>query len=267
VEACRGNVAAARSKGQASLVLSENAADSLSVIRSLKSLGLLELSLGHPGEAAGYLEPGLELEAEAGYDPGVLRLVPDAVEALVAAGRPQAARPLVEALEAQGRRLGQPWALATGARARGLLEAASGDLARAQTALEGALREHKGLPQPFELARTLLAMGNVRRRAKRKREAPGVTRTGAYDLLRAGSGPLGEPDPSRARADRRPGTKPRAPHPDRGTSRRAGGGGTDQPRGRRVVVPEREDRGGQPDPHLPQVGSQFAPASREMAAG
>jgi DNA-binding CsgD family transcriptional regulator len=101
----------------------------------------------------------------------VLRLVPDAVEALLAAGRPQAARPLVEALEANGRRLGRPWSLATGARARGLLEAASGDLARAQTALEGALRDHKGLPQPFELARTLLAMGIIRRRAKRKREA------------------------------------------------------------------------------------------------
>jgi DNA-binding CsgD family transcriptional regulator len=171
VEACRGNVTAARSKGQASLDLSERAADSLSVIRSLKALGLLELSLGNPAEAAGYLERGLELEAEAGYDPGVLRLVPDAIEALLAAGRPQAARPLVEALEAQGRRLGQPWALATGARVRGLLEAASGDLARAQTALEDALREHKGLPQPFELARTLLAMGVVRRRAKRKREA------------------------------------------------------------------------------------------------
>jgi DNA-binding CsgD family transcriptional regulator len=171
VEACRGNVAVARSKAQASLVLSEHADDSLSVIRSLKSLGLLELSLGKPEEAAGYLERGLALEAEAGYDPGVLRLVPDAAEALLAAGRPQAARPLVEALEANGRRLGRPWALATGARARGLLEAASGDLARAQTALEGALRDHKGLPQPFELARTLLAMGIIRRRAKRKREA------------------------------------------------------------------------------------------------
>jgi DNA-binding CsgD family transcriptional regulator len=171
VEACRGNVAVAHSKGQASLVLSEHAADSLSVIRSLKSLGLLELSLGKPEQATGYLERGLALEAEAGYAPGVLRLVPDAVEALLAAGRPQAARPLVEALEANGRRLGRPWALATGARARGLLEAASGDLAQAQTALEGALRDHKGLPQPFELARTLLAMGIVRRRAKRKREA------------------------------------------------------------------------------------------------
>ena len=164
-------MAAARSKGKASLALSEQADDSPALIRSLKSLGLLELSLGKPEEAAGYLEHGLALEAEAGYDPGVLRLVPDAVEALLAAGRPQAARPLVEALEANGRRLGRPWALATAARARGLLEAASGDLARAQTALEGALRDHKGLPQPFELARTLLAMGIVRRRGKRKREA------------------------------------------------------------------------------------------------
>jgi DNA-binding CsgD family transcriptional regulator len=83
----------------------------------------------------------------------------------------QDARPLVEGLEAQGRRLDRPWALAAAARARGLLEAVSGDLTPAQTALKGALREHERLPQPFELARTLLVMGSVQRRAKRRREA------------------------------------------------------------------------------------------------
>jgi hypothetical protein len=83
----------------------------------------------------------------------------------------QDARPLVEGLEAQGKRLDRPWALATAARARGLLEAVSGDLTQAQTALEGAFREHERLPQPFELARTLLVMGSVQRRAKRRREA------------------------------------------------------------------------------------------------
>jgi len=171
VEACRGNVEAARSKGKASLALCERADDSRFVIRGLTVLGFLELSLGDPGEAVGYLERGLELEASAGYDPGVLRLAPDAIEAFVGVGRLEDARKLVEGLEAQGRRLDRPWALATGARCRGLLEAASGDLPRAQTALEGALQEHERLAQPFELARTLLVMGSVQRRAKKRREA------------------------------------------------------------------------------------------------
>jgi hypothetical protein len=86
VEACRGNVAAARSKGKASLALSEQADDSPALIRSLKPLGLLELSLGDPGKAVEYLERGVELEAGAGYGPAVLRILPDVIEALLAAG-------------------------------------------------------------------------------------------------------------------------------------------------------------------------------------
>ena len=171
VEACRGNVEAARSNGTASLALSEQADDAPAVIRSLKSLGFLELSLGDPGAAVAYLERGLELEANAGYDPSMLRLVPDAIEALLGVGRLQDAGPLVDGLEAQGKRLGRPWALATGARCHGLLEAAAGDLAEAETALEHALTEHERLPQPFELARSLLAMGIVLRRSKQKRRA------------------------------------------------------------------------------------------------
>lgn len=171
VEACQGNVDVARAKAKAALVWSEQADDPRFVIRNLRTLGFLELSLGDPAAAMAHFERGLVLERSAGYDPCVLRLVPDAVEAMLAIGRLEDARPLVEALEDNGKRLDRPWALATGARCRGLLEAASGDLTKAEAALEHALAEHERLPQPFELARTLVAMGIVLRRSKRKRRA------------------------------------------------------------------------------------------------
>ena len=51
------------------------------------------------------------------------------------------------------------------------LMAARGDLSAARSALEQALVEHRRVPQPFELARTLLVKGEVERRAKQKRAA------------------------------------------------------------------------------------------------
>jgi hypothetical protein len=203
------------SKGErASLALSEPADDSPALIRSLKPLGLIELSLGDPGKAVEYLERGFELEAGAGYGPAVLRILPDVIEALLATGRVQDARPLAEGLEAQGRRLDRPWALATAARARGLLEAASGDVTQAQTALEGALREHERLPQPFELARCCSSWG-ASGVAPSADERPRVTRTGTRDLPRAGSQPLDGQDPSRARTDRRTGRRAPSTSPRR----------------------------------------------------
>lgn len=171
VEASRGNVDAARAKAISCLALSESTDDSLSVIRCLRSMGLLELSRGHPAEAVEYLKRGLDVEAGAGYDPGVCRILPDAIEAFVAVGRLKEATESVDRLEAHGRRLDRQWALATGARCRGELEAATGNLARARLELERSLREHERLAQPFELARTLLTLGIVQRRLKQKRDA------------------------------------------------------------------------------------------------
>lgn len=171
VEASWGNVEVARTGAETALALSEAADDPRFVIRNLKTLGFIELSLGDPAGASGYFERGLELERTAGYDPCVLRLVPDAVEAMLAMGRLEDARPLIEVLEDHGRRHDHPWAVATGARCRGLLEAASGNLDEAEGALERSIAGFERLPQPFELARTLLAMGVVLRRSKRRRMA------------------------------------------------------------------------------------------------
>ena len=62
-------------------------------------------------------------------------------------------------------------ALAAAARCRGLLAAARGDLGTAEAAVDEAERHHARIPQPFDLARTLLMKGRIQRRLKRKRFA------------------------------------------------------------------------------------------------
>jgi len=64
-----------------------------------------------------------------------------------------------------------PWSLATGARCRGLLLAARGELDAAELSLEAALREHEQLPMPFERARTLLVLGLLQRRRNERRRS------------------------------------------------------------------------------------------------
>jgi DNA-binding CsgD family transcriptional regulator len=129
----------------------------LDASRNLAVLGLLELSLSNPTAALERLEPVL--------------VVPDAIEALISVGRLDEAEALIDRLGRQGRALGRPWAIATAGRGRGLLAAARGDLLAARSALEQALVEHRRVPQPYELARTLLVQGEVERRAKQKRAA------------------------------------------------------------------------------------------------
>jgi DNA-binding CsgD family transcriptional regulator len=135
-------------------------------------LGFLELSLANPAAAMERLQPVLAFLDELGSpEPGIIPCLPDAIEALVSLGRLDEAEGLVDRLTRQGRTSDRPWAVATAARGRGWLTAARGDLPAARSALEQALVEHGRVPQPFELARTLLLKGEVERRAKQKRAA------------------------------------------------------------------------------------------------
>ena len=91
-------------------------------------LGFLALSLGDAEEAVGHLAP---LPAPARtqmneHDPAMLGVAPDLAEALVLSGDLDAARDVQAELEARGRELGRAWAIATGLRCRGLIEAADG---------------------------------------------------------------------------------------------------------------------------------------------
>jgi DNA-binding CsgD family transcriptional regulator len=172
VAALTGDVDAARSDAEEGLRRCLRNEDLLDATCHRAVLGFLELSLSNPAAAMGRLEPALAfLDGMGSPEPGIVPCLPDAIEALVSLGRLEEAEALLDRLERQGRTLDRPWAIATAGRGRGLLDAARGDLSGARSALEQALVEHRRVPQPFELARTLLVKGEVERRAKQKRVA------------------------------------------------------------------------------------------------
>ncbi len=190
VAALTGDVDTARSDAEEGLRQCLRNEDILDASCHRAVLGFLELSLPNPSAAIERLRPVLAfLDALGSPEPGIIPCLPDAVEALVSLGRLDEAEALLNRLERQGRALDRPWAIATAGRGRGLLTAARGDPATARSALEQALVDHGRVPQPFELARTLLVKGEVERRAKQKRAAR-ATLEQALGLFQALGAPL-----------------------------------------------------------------------------
>jgi DNA-binding CsgD family transcriptional regulator len=171
LDAHLGRIEAARSAATESLEIAESLSDSLFAVQSRTVLGFLELSLGDPEAADRQLrELPAWLEANGWAEPTDFAWV-NAIEAMIAIGELDEARAGLERYEQLSRRSESPWALATAARARGLLAAAEGEIETARAALDRALDEHDRMLCPFERGRTLLAAGHVRRRAREKRSA------------------------------------------------------------------------------------------------
>jgi DNA-binding CsgD family transcriptional regulator len=169
IDAHLGRVDEARSAARHGLAVAERSGNLLHRIRCLAVLGFVDLSLDDPERAHGYLEPAAALAIAAGcVDPGVLRFLPDEIEALAGLGRVEEAQRLLDEFEARARSLGRASALAAAGRCRALLLTVRGDLAGALASLEAALVEHERVPMPFERARTLLLLGSTLRRARRK---------------------------------------------------------------------------------------------------
>jgi DNA-binding CsgD family transcriptional regulator len=144
---------------------------------SLMSLsGFLSLSTGDARDAWRWLEPALSLQDELGREPTfgkmpLFTIRPNAIEALIALDEVDRAEQLLESFEKRMAKPKRPNGLVSSARSRALVAAAQGDLETARSALERALAAHKLLPDPFERGRTMLVLGTVERRAKRKRDA------------------------------------------------------------------------------------------------
>ena len=135
-------------------------------------LGLTDLATGDYAAATTRLASAVAARERIGFrEPAIWRIEGDAIEAAVGAGDLDSARSVLVGLEAAAIRSGIPWNRAVAARCRGLVLAAEGDVARAADALDRALDAHDACPMPFELARTLLVAGQVRRRLKQKRQA------------------------------------------------------------------------------------------------
>ena len=174
VRAQQGQAQDARELAHDALVLSEQTGNVPLGSQVLSVLGFIALSLDDHQTAHSHLGHLAEITAAFGLgEPGVVKFLPDEIEALAALGQIDRARLLTRRLEAQGGALGRRWALATAARCRAQLAAVDGDLPIAQAACEQALSHHDRLPMPFELGRTLLVKGMIERRAKLKLAARG----------------------------------------------------------------------------------------------
>jgi DNA-binding CsgD family transcriptional regulator len=151
--------------------------------------GIAALSTGDARLAHERLAPLASALAGEMAEPALCRFLPAENEALIRLGRLDEARALLGPLQSRSARLERGWGIAVAQRCLGLLFGAAGDLARAQQAVEAALEVHRRLPSslPFEEARSLLAAGEVHRRARHKHEALGLLRRAqaAFDGLGA----------------------------------------------------------------------------------
>ena len=136
------------------------------------ALGTLALARGDPTGALERLGPLLEHhDRESIREPGALPFAPDAIEALVDAGRLEEAAGALDSYQDAAALLGRRRGLAAAHRCRGLLRAAQGDVLGATQEHEASVELSAGGDTPFEHARALLALGTVQRRSKRRREA------------------------------------------------------------------------------------------------
>jgi DNA-binding CsgD family transcriptional regulator len=178
VDAAAGRVEEARQAATRAVALMRPAGYDSIVRAAERALGFLELSRGAPAAAHAVLEP---LLARSGIGhPYAAAAVPDDVEALVELGRVDEAETLLAELAAHVERTGRRRRRVAVARCRALIAAARGDFAAAITDAEDALALCRDGVEPLEHGRTLLVLGEVRRRAKQRgaaREALEAART------------------------------------------------------------------------------------------
>jgi DNA-binding CsgD family transcriptional regulator len=136
------------------------------------ALGHLELARNEPTATVARLAPATEfVRSEGIVEPGATRFVADHVEALVSLGRSDDATELLDWYDANARRLERVSGLAASARCRGLVLAAAGRVDDALAGYHRALGWYGEVDVPLDRGRTLLALGALLRRAKRRREA------------------------------------------------------------------------------------------------
>jgi DNA-binding CsgD family transcriptional regulator len=141
-------------------------------VRGLAALGTLYLARGDAESAHKYLSPAASRFFEMGIrEPGWEPFLPDAVEAALGAGDRDLAEQATAWLEERASSLDRPSLQGDALRSRGLLLSAERAHDPAELAVASAVDRHMEGASTYELARTHLAHGAIRRRAGRKREA------------------------------------------------------------------------------------------------
>jgi DNA-binding CsgD family transcriptional regulator len=168
IAAHRGEVEAARAHAGRALATAEAADNRVAQSGQHWVLGFLELSLGNAAAALEHLKPAYEIRDDFLLEPGMRVELGDVLEAMITVGELDEAERVLVRWEECASALDRASALAILARCRALLLAAQGDSAGALAVFERALAEHARSVDPFQQARTLLALGATQRRSKHR---------------------------------------------------------------------------------------------------
>jgi DNA-binding CsgD family transcriptional regulator len=171
IDAHLGRVDEARTAAREWIAFSERAGSFYGRMQHTSVLGLLELGLGNADTADRLLRPLVDEFVRMGWTIELIFPSGEPIDAVIAVGELELARDLLDRFQREGEAFDSHWIAAAADRCRGLLLAAEGDLAGAQTAFESALAAQEQNGWPFERARTLLALGQMQRRAKHRRAA------------------------------------------------------------------------------------------------
>lgn len=138
-------------------------------LEALRARGIAELFAGRPASAAESLRAVWEHTRRGGVDdPGAFPVAVDLVEALVAIGEEEEASAVTARLAELSRAQDHPWGLPSTMRCQALIDIAAGrDVEDASARLLEAANSYEQLGLRFDHARTLLALGRSRRRARR----------------------------------------------------------------------------------------------------
>jgi DNA-binding CsgD family transcriptional regulator len=175
----RGELELARTQTEDALALLEGLASSEAALAAFDGrvveglaksiLGRIAAMAGRHGEAHHWLAADIEILRRLGLRDALAESLGDDIASLLALGDFDEASRALRDLDELAEVLGTPID-ALAARAHGLVAAAGGDAAAAVGHLARALELLEALPAPwpFEVARTLLALGGVQRRARQK---------------------------------------------------------------------------------------------------
>ncbi|MEV6021366.1 AAA family ATPase [Streptomyces sp. NPDC051997] len=189
-----GTVEEARRLAEQAVRASESDGDRLFLLRALAVLGQARLLPGDPHGAAAAVEALQRVkelgEAMSAADPPLLRWYGDLAEALVVLGESDAAGAVLG--EARTRVSGDApgSVLAALERAEGLREAGLGRAKEGAVRLRAAVDLLRPLPLPVELVRTLIALGAVERRGRRRNAAREALGEALETATRIGAAPL-----------------------------------------------------------------------------
>lgn len=170
----RGNLVGARLKTEQGLELAERTGSASYSSRFNLLFAGIELLSGEAAAAHARLQEQREWLESIGFGPagyGKAQVWSLDVEALIALGRLEEAGEVLAELRDRADVCGNENLRAIAWRSTGMLLAARGDLDGASEAMEAAVAAHQRCPRPFEHGRTLVEMGSIQRRAKRKSAA------------------------------------------------------------------------------------------------